>query len=149
MISSNRHSKGDFSSRGAYEVVIVKVVSRVNGGVIQLSIHLKSLLYQTGDSIGFRYFAEFEGFLDDGGVLDDLVWLDTCTARNDKLGLAIINSICQLLRGKSTKHDRMNRAKPCTRQHGEGRLNDHWHIDDHSVTPCDTELVLQDLGAFA
>ena len=53
--------------------------------------------------------------------------------RYDEVRLAVNNASGKRVGRKAAKHDGVNRADTCTRQHGIGRLRHHRHVERHPV----------------
>ena len=75
----------------------------------------------------------------DGGVQERLVGndpprLDAAGGRDDELRLGVVDPHCELMRGKAAEDNRVNRAEPCDREHGDHGLRNHRHVEDHSIT---------------
>jgi len=80
-------------------------------------------------------------------VRNDSPRLDPAGRRENYLRRAIIDPCRQLVGGKSTKDDRMDRAQTRACEHGNRRFRHHRHVDDDPVALLDTVL-LQDARAL-
>ena len=70
-------------------------------------------------------------------VGNDAIPLDAARRRDDQLRLGVTNAGRQLVRSEAPEHDRMDGPDPRTREHRDGRLWDHRHVDDDPVALAD------------
>ena len=68
-----------------------------------------------------------------GCVLDDAARLDAARRGEDDLRPGVVDAGRQLRRGEPAEDHRVDRADPRAGQHGDDRLGDHRHVDDHAV----------------
>lgn len=59
------------------------------------------------------------------------------------------DSVGERLRGEAAEDDRMDRADARAREHRDGELDDHRHVDGHAVALLDAELRVQDVREAA
>ncbi len=60
----------------------------------------------------------------------------------------VVRAILDALRAEAAEDDGVNRAEPGAGQHGDGRLGDHRHVDEHAIALPDV-IALQDVGEAA
>ena len=66
-------------------------------------------------------------------VFDHLFDFNAAGRGYDGLGFGVIDAGGQFIGGKSTKDHGVDRADARTGKHGDGRLGDHGHVDEHPV----------------
>ena len=76
---------------------------------------------------------EGDGLIKKWLVFDNSVGFMPAGCADDHPRLAIINTLGKLGRSKPTKNNRMDSTKAGAAKHGDNRLGDHRHIDDHPV----------------
>ena len=74
-------------------------------------------------------------------VLDDPARLDAAARGENDLRLGVVDAGRELLGGKAAEHHRMNGADPRASEHGDDRLGNHRHVDQHPVARHDSEIV--------
>ena len=82
---------------------------------------------------------QVDGAVQDGLVGHDAADLDPGRCRHHHLRRGIVDARRQLVRREPAEHHRVHRADPCAGQHGDHRLGDHRHVDDHPVAPADAQ----------
>ena len=80
-----------------------------------------------------------EGTVEERLVFDDAVDLDAARPGQHDLRPRIVDANRELMCGEAAEDDRVDRAEPRTREHGEDRLRHHRHVDDDRVAHADTE----------
>ena len=103
----------------------VVVAARAHGGGREAPVH-----QQHGRGLVGRQF--------DGLVQQRLVGHHLAAARarigaHDHRGLGVLDARSQRRRREPTEHHRMDGPDACARQHGERRLGNHGHVDQHAV----------------
>ena len=74
-------------------------------------------------------------------VLDDPARLDAAARGQNDLRLGVVDAGRELLGGKAAEHHRMNGADARAGEHGDDRLGNHRHVDQHPVARGDSEIV--------
>ena len=82
---------------------------------------------------------EIEGAVDQGLVGERLRPLERAGGREKELRFGVIDSDRELGRGESAEDDRMNRAEPRAREHGDDGLRNHRHVDDRGIAATEPE----------
>ena len=76
-----------------------------------------------------------------GLVFDDPARLDAAARGEDDLRLGVVDPGRKLLCGEAAEHHRMNGADTRAGEHGDDRLGNHRHVDQHPVARRDPEIV--------
>ena len=64
------------------------------------------------------------------------------------IGAAVLQAVLDALRAEAAEHHAVHRADARARQHGDGRLRNHRHVDEHAVAGLDA-LCLEHIGELA
>ena len=75
-------------------------------------------------------------FVDKRFIRDDAPGLYAARGGQNGFGLRIIDPHGQFIRGKASKHNRMDRADPRAGQHRNNGFWNHRHIDDDPIAFC-------------
>ena len=78
--------------------------------------------------------------VEQGLVFDDPAGLDAAARGEDDLRLGVVDAGRELLGGEAAEHHRMHRADAGAGEHGDDRLRDHRHVDQHPVAHADPEI---------
>ena len=70
---------------------------------------------------------------------DDAPGLDPARRRDDDLRPGVVDPARELVRREAAEDDRVDRAEPRAREHGDHRLGHHRHVDDHAIAALDAQ----------
>ena len=74
-------------------------------------------------------------------IFDDPARLDAAACGQNDLRLGVVDASRELLGGEAAEHHRMHGADTSAGQHGDDRLGDHRHVDQHPIARRDAKVV--------
>src|SRR6516162_4001475 len=86
------------------------------------------------------YGTEFYGLVEHWLVGDDPVWLEAARSGHHHLGLTVFHPGGKFGGCEPAEDDRVHRSETSAREHGNGRLRHHRHVDQHAVSAPHTQL---------
>jgi hypothetical protein len=84
---------------------------------------------------------EADGEIEQRLIFNDPARLDAAARGEHDLRLGVVDARRELLGGEAAEHHRMHRADPPACEHGDDRLGNHRHIDQHRVARRDAEVL--------
>lgn len=89
------------------------------------------------------FVREFDGVIHDALIVNHLIGLLSRVGENHELRVAVRDAIGQLHRRKPSENHHVNGSNPRTGQNGDDALDNHRHVDDHTVSHSHMKLVLE------
>ena len=83
---------------------------------------------------------DLDGLVQERLVGDDGLELDAAGGGQDDLRRRVVDAYRELGRGEAAEDDGMHGADPGAGEHGDHRLRDHRHVDDHPVALADAQV---------
>ena len=130
-------ARHDGVHHAAAGIPVVHVTRRLHVGGCQVAINQQHM--------GHGVAALAQGLVQQGLVRNDLAATRARIGRHDDRRPGIVNAAGQGVAGKAAKHHRVNGPQAHRGQHGNHRLRDHGHVDQHPVPLAHTQAV-QDGG---
>ena len=110
--------------------------------VVARLVHARLDLRALEDDAGSRLAGrEADGEIEQRLVFDDTAGLDAAARGQDDFRLGVVDARRQLLGGEAAEHHRMHRADARAGEHGDDRLGDHRHVDQHPVARRNAEIL--------
>ena len=130
---------GGIEDIGGVHRIDGNAVRRGGAGLKRLPFHI-TLAERSGGLFALADHAElgfvgreFDRAVDQGLVVDHAPRFDPAACGDDRLWRRIVDPD-RKLRGREAAEDhRMHRTNARACEHGDQRVGDHWHIDDHTV----------------
>ncbi len=107
-------------------------------GLVHLRPDLRALIEDAGPRL---VPGEGDREIEQRFVFDDPARLDAAARGQNDLRLGVVDAGRELPGGEAAEHHRMHGADPRAGEHGDDRLRNHRHIDQHPVARRDPEVV--------
>ena len=110
--------------------------------VVARRVHPRRDLRALEDDRGRRLvLRQADGEVEQRLIFDDAAGLDAAARGQDDFRLGVVDAGRELLGGEAAEHHRMDRPDAGAGEHGDDRLRDHRHVDQHPVAGDDAEIV--------
>ena len=121
-MGSAAHSVGS----GGHEIVPPEVAAGLHGDVRGVADAAQDDYFFDGGRVA-------QGFVDAGLERDDCAAAPRAVGGDDDFGLGVVDALAQRFGGKSAKDDAVRRANFGAREHGDGQLRHHAHVNRDAV----------------